>query len=123
MIGTTYGSGADGGTFKLPDLRQKFPMGKAASGTGATLGGTGGTLDASISAPAHTHTLDLINNEHGKPYLSVAGDDSYNWRIVIYTLNWGGGTASVSPTTTSAGGGASIVYNPPFQTVNYIIKY
>src|SRR5262245_45891851 len=33
-----------GGT-TLPDLRQRFPMGKAASGTGSTLGGTGGSKD------------------------------------------------------------------------------
>src|SRR5512138_1436909 len=40
-IGTTYGVGDGFSTFNLPDLRQRFPLGLAASGTGATLGGTG----------------------------------------------------------------------------------
>lgn len=50
ILSTTYGSGDGSTTFNLPDLRQRFPMGKAASGTGSTLGGTGGTID-------HTHTV------------------------------------------------------------------
>jgi len=50
IIGTTYGVGDGSTTFNLPDLRQRFPMGKAASGTGNTLGSTGGAID-------HTHTV------------------------------------------------------------------
>lgn len=50
ILSTTYGVGDGSTTFNLPDLRQRFPMGKAASGTGSTLGGTGGTID-------HTHTV------------------------------------------------------------------
>lgn len=49
-LGTAYGSGDGSTTFNLPDLRQRFPLGKATSGTGATLGGTGGAID-------HTHTV------------------------------------------------------------------
>lgn len=50
ILSTTYGAGDGSTTFNLPDLRQRFPLGKATSGTGATLGGTGGTID-------HTHTV------------------------------------------------------------------
>lgn len=50
IIGNTYGSGNGTTTFNLPDLRQRFPLGKATSGTGSTLGGTGGAID-------HTHTV------------------------------------------------------------------
>lgn len=49
ILGTTYGAGDGSTTFNLPDLRQRFPMGKAVSGTGSTLGGTGGAID-------HTHS-------------------------------------------------------------------
>jgi microcystin-dependent protein len=49
-ISTTYGVGDGSTTFNLPDLRQRFPLGKATSGTGSTLGGTGGAID-------HTHTV------------------------------------------------------------------
>lgn len=50
ILSTTYGGGDGSTTFNLPDLRQRFPLGKATSGTGATLGGTGGAID-------HTHTV------------------------------------------------------------------
>jgi len=52
VIGTTFGAGDGSTTFKLPDMQQRVPMGKAASGTGHTLGETGGTID-------HTHLLAL----------------------------------------------------------------
>jgi len=70
VTGHTYNGGVDpgGGNFKLPDLRQKFPMGKAASGTGATLGGTGGSKDAIIPNHDHTlanHTHTMKNHSHG----------------------------------------------------------
>jgi len=40
-----YGTTSGGTTFTLKDMRQKFPIGKAASGTGSTLGGTGGQIN------------------------------------------------------------------------------
>lgn len=55
VIGTTYGSGDGSTTFNVPDLRQKFPLGKAASGTGNALGATGGAIDHDHSVPAHYH--------------------------------------------------------------------
>lgn len=44
-------------TITLPDMRQRVPMGKAASGTGSTLGGTGGAIDHTHSVPAHYHGM------------------------------------------------------------------
>lgn len=56
VIGTTFGVGDGSTTFNLPDLRGRFPLGKAAAGTGSTLGGTGGTLEHTHTGPSHTHT-------------------------------------------------------------------
>ena len=56
VVSTTYGSGDGATTFNLPDLRQRFPLGKAASGTGSTLGATGGAIDHTHTGPSHTHT-------------------------------------------------------------------
>lgn len=39
-------------TFTLKDMRQRFPIGLSASGTGSTLGGTGGNID-------HRHGMGL----------------------------------------------------------------
>jgi len=57
ILGTTYGTGNGSTTFNLPDLRQRFPIGKAASGTANTLAGTGGAIDHTHSVPAHHHAM------------------------------------------------------------------
>lgn len=57
LLGTTYGVGDGSTTFNIPDLRQRFPLGKAASGTGATIAGTGGSIDHTHTSAAHTHTV------------------------------------------------------------------
>ena len=85
VIGTTYGSGDGATTFNVPDLRQKFPLGKAASGTGNALGATGGAIDHDHSVPAHyhgkgtlaigssgTHTTSISHNHAA----FTSGDDS-----------------------------------------------
>ena len=53
-IGTSFGVGDGSTTFNVPDMRQRFPLGQAVSGTGATLGGTGGLID-------HTHTWGTVS--------------------------------------------------------------
>lgn len=61
-IGTTFNIGGEtAGYFRVPDLQQRFPIGKAASGTGSTLGGTGGEIDHDHTI---THTHDLSNHTH-----------------------------------------------------------
>ena len=57
VVGTTYGAGDGSTTFHLPDMRQRFPLGKAAAGTGAALGATGGAIDHVHTGPSHTHSI------------------------------------------------------------------
>lgn len=52
-----YGSGDGSTTFNLPDFRGRSALGKAASGTGSTLGGAIGSLDHTHSVPAHSHSI------------------------------------------------------------------
>lgn len=59
--GTTYG-GDGSSTFGVPDLRQRLPLGRASSGTGSTLGDTGGNIDHSHSQPTHTHTNPNVSS-------------------------------------------------------------
>lgn len=48
--------GGDGGTnFNVPDMRAKIPYVKPASGTGSTIGDSGGSLDHTHTQPTHTH--------------------------------------------------------------------
>lgn len=55
VIGVVYGVGDGSTTFNIPDLRQRFPLGKAASGTGSTLGEIGGQIN-------HTHTVTITTD-------------------------------------------------------------
>lgn len=57
VLSTTYGVGDGSTTFNVPDLRQRFPLGKAASGTGNTLGGTGGNIDHTHIIRGHYHGM------------------------------------------------------------------
>lgn len=57
----------------LPDLRARVPMGKAASGTGSTLLGTGGNRKvASNHLPVHVHT---ITHDHASQTISGGSHD------------------------------------------------
>ena len=70
ILSTTYGVGDGSTTFNLPDLRQRFPMGKAVSGTGSTLGGTGGAIDHTHAVtPATLNSISLIG-------VGTGGDDT-----------------------------------------------
>lgn len=102
VIGNTFwGGGAPiSGSFQLPDMRQRFPLGKAAAGTGSTLGGTGGAIDHTHSFSATTATAAasaMVTNSSSDVGVSTDLHDH-----------------SVSGTTGTN--------NPPFQAVNFIIK-
>ena len=77
VIGTTYGSGDGLTTFNVPDLRQKFPLGKADSGTGSTLGATGGAIDHTHTGPSHTHAIssDGIHTHTGPSHTHTISSD------------------------------------------------
>ena len=57
IIDELYGAGNGTTTFGLPDLRGRFPIGLAVSGTASTLGDTGGAIDHVHSGPSHIHTM------------------------------------------------------------------
>lgn len=150
-ISTTYGAGDLSTTFNLPDLRQRFPLGKAASGTGATLGATGGAIDHTHTGAAHTHSIsaDGAHTHTGPNHthtFSGSGTVTAGGYMSIYQSNdsfaGAGSPVSVSGTTDAAGTGntssdgshnhtgitgsttpgAGGSNNPPYQVVNYIIK-
>jgi microcystin-dependent protein len=127
IISTTYGSGDGSTTFNLPDLRQRFPLGKAASGTGSTLGGTGGVID-------HLHTADPAST-------ATSSDGSHNHTgatgtpsSTVAATNLTGTAASTTHTHSISTDGAHThnvdissfntgTANPPFISLNFIIKY
>ena len=106
LLGVTYGPGDGSTTFNLPDLRQRFPLGLAAAGTGSTLAGTGGAID-------HDHAVDPPSTTTGapssltqvcvaKPSVNVASR-THDHIVDIASFNSG-------------------TNNPPYLVVNFIIK-
>lgn len=117
-IGTTYGVGDGATTFNVPDLRQRFPLGKAASGTGSTLGGTGGAIDHTHDI-THTHQVDPPNTTSGVPSATVAATNltgSAASTTHTHDVNIAAFTSGAASTSTSG------TANAPFLSVNYIIK-
>lgn len=103
-IGTAYGS-VDITHFNVPDLRQRFPMGKAASGTGNVLGVTGGTIDHAHDAHAVTqpsaHSAHTVTQPTGHAGLAHA-NANVNAHAVTQPSNHGththtGASAGTTP--------------------------
>lgn len=147
-ISTAYGVGNGTTTFNVPNLQQRFPLGKATSGTGSALGDTGGTIDHTHANPAHTHEnfnshshtltaayakIDLTGSVSTQTTATVASY-GYTREIdpnAVYAIsgNTTGATALGGSTDSSGagsvgpdGGTTSDAKNPPYQVVNYIIK-
>lgn len=136
ILSTAYGVGNGSTTFNLPDLRQRFPLGKAVSGTGATLGSTGGTIDhvhaggshshgsAGLSVPssgAHTHVTGTpveaaADIQLGAGEAAAASPHTHN------IASSGAHTHTLSGSTDAAGTGNTGTANAPFATVNFVIK-
>ena len=104
-IGTTYGGGS--GSFRVPDLRGRMPVGKN-QGAFSVLGRTGGE---------ETHVL---TNAEMAPdvYMDVSGSKSTE------LVNIGGGNRWAN-TGRVNGAQAGQAHNnmPPYLVLNYIIKY
>jgi microcystin-dependent protein len=125
VIGTTYGTGDGALTFNLPDLRGRFFLGQSSTGTGSTIGETGGSLDhthgATVDAGgAHTHTVSGMTDEN----VSATPVDA-NFDAATVNVATDDHLHDVSLTTSSDGShthtGSIDGNNPPFLVGTFII--
>jgi microcystin-dependent protein len=101
-IGTTFGAGDGTTTFALPDLRQRFPLGVAASGVGNALGAVGGQIDHVHvggphfhNVPGHSHDMGTSDPSGNAPTTSAGA----HTHTVPNTSTGGSHTHSFSDTT------------------------
>lgn len=123
VIGTNYGVGNGSTTFNVPDLRQRFPLGVAASGTGATLGETGGTIGHVHAGPSHTHTVDPPNTQTADNINTVGLNAAVGGINTQVAQDDHPHTVNIAEFNTGASGtGNTNAANPPFVTVHFLIK-
>jgi microcystin-dependent protein len=111
VISNRFGGVTDGTTFRLPDLRDRVPVG---AGDSYSLSATGGvsevTLDTS-QIPSHTHRLAV-----DYMYLGT-GADSFRLSDASTSLKQG-----VETYTDPSGGGLPHTNMQPYVVLNYIIR-
>ena len=106
VLGTLYGAGDGSTTFGLPDLRGRFVLGVAASGTGSTLAGVGGAID-------HGHTVDPPATQ----------SSTFAGTVSSISLLGAGVAAAANPTVNvDVPAFNSGVANPPFLALHFAIR-
>lgn len=141
VIGTTYGAGDGSTTFALPDAKGRVIAGKAASGTFAVLGATGGEefhtlITNEIPAHSHTGTTGVESNDHTHSGTTNIEDathsHTYSRAVAVLPVTSGTGsggqgvtwdTPSTSPESanhrhTFATGGRSAVHTHSFTSAD-----
>lgn len=114
VLGVTFGAGNGTTTFNIPDLRGRFPLGKATSGTGSTLGGTGGLIDHTHTGPSHQHAVTGVTV--GAPSTTTAVQSGAGSTVASSTH-----VHALTGNVDAGGAGNTGTENPPFQAVTYLI--
>ena len=110
-IGTTYGSGANPNTFKLPDLRGRFPLGKDNMDNGGTVQDSDNNPVDGGGGPANRVTdgeADTLGGNSGAEAYDIT--DSSN------------GSGSQFSDASGAGVFQNVPVMNPYLTLNYIIR-
>jgi microcystin-dependent protein len=97
VLSTTYGAGDGSSTFNVPNLLGRVPVGKSASGTFATLAGTGGEETHVLTQgemPIHTHTCTSVSAGIPSGTLTIAGSGTLTTGVESVDHTHSGTTAS-----------------------------
>lgn len=129
------------GSNGTPDLRNRFVIGKGATGQNNTLGQVGGAFNKTLSLdemPSHNHTIStqagLGNHAHsfnaGSTPFSYGwddyGGDASFWTSISTYRNWFTNYTGINHghgiTCQAIGSGQSFQITPPYYTLAYIMK-
>lgn len=111
-IGTTYGSGNGTTTFHLPNLQNRFPMGKGSNNLGVTGGSNTVTL-TSDKLPSHSHTASSASaGDHSHTgTTNTTGSHTHSYLDAYFAENRGGGT-NIYGTSSSTDYDNDYIYRP-----------
>ncbi len=118
VIGTKYGSASDSNNFKLPDLRERIPVGFK-SGTN-NLGNTGGNSSVTLTTnqiPSHTHTGTTDSNGSHNHTATDSGH-SHSYVDAYFAEAQSGGANNVFGTNAGTDNDNSYIYRPSPTTSN-----
>jgi len=125
-IGTTFGSGDGSTTFNVPDLRDRFVIGKS---SGKALGSTGGSSSITMTdatMPNHTHTIVAGGAHDGSLHGSIGTTPNAGGAVYFHAFGTyaGIGTTSYNHTHTigSTGSGNAFTALPAYQIFNFLVK-
>lgn len=138
VIGTAYGAGDGSTTFNLPNLLDRFPMGRAAANSAIVSGGskylqahTHAFTNPTVNSHSHGSGDDgsfLVNPQTVARHTTASGSGAANTMYSSGATSRKSSTASASPGTSGGAVGAvsgattgSAGNLPPYQTVNFII--
>jgi len=97
VVGTLHGAGDGASTFNLPDLRQRFVLGKADFGVGSAVGAKGGAIDHVHAGAGHTHTFsDSLECSTG-----AGGDHGHSYSTVVSHSHGMGHAHGIDPPNTA----------------------
>lgn len=110
-IGTIYGTGNGTTTFNLPNLQNRFPMGKGTSSLGVTGGSDTVTL-TSDKIPSHSHTASLSSSgEHSHTATTdTNGSHTHSYDDAYFAENRGGGPNNLFGTSANTDSDNSFYY-------------
>jgi microcystin-dependent protein len=118
IIGYTFGG--SGGSFTLPDFRNRFPVG---SGDSYALAATGGSANAivvththNLTDPGHNHSVALVNA------VDVVSGGPIPIAVGKYPGSQNTSTVSTGITIDSAGSSGTNANLPPYLGIRFIIK-
>lgn len=97
-----WGPGDGSTTFNLPDLRTKFPLGRATSGAFSSMAGAGGSIDHTHTTPNHTHStashVHTITHNHAlSDHTHTAPAHTHNVPAHYHESTASGGDINIQP--------------------------
>ena len=118
IIGIAYGNGNGSSTFDLPNLQDRFPMGKGNRSLGL-IGGSDSVTLTSDKLPSHSHSGSLSSEgQHSHTgNTNTTGNHTHSYDDAYFAENYGGGQNNVFGTSAGTDNDNTYRYRPNAVTV------